>query len=322
MMTLLARLLAFSVHHRWLVVICTLAVGALGVYNFTRLPIDAVPDITNVQVQINTQVEALSPVEVESRITYPIEAAMGGLPNVEQVRSLSRYGLSQVTIIFEDGTDIYWARQLVGERLASAKESLPPGLADPQMGPIATGLGEIYMWTVEATPEARKPDGKPYELTDLRALQDWVVRPQLRTVPGVTEVNSIGGFERIYQVAPDPARLLGYGLSFRDVLEALGANNSNAGGGYIEHRGEQYLIRSTGLVRGENDIRDIVVGQHDAVPIRIQDVADVGIGSDLRTGAATRDGKEVVIGTAIMLLGGNSREVSQRVDARMQTVNK
>ncbi|NUQ75100.1 MAG: CusA/CzcA family heavy metal efflux RND transporter [Polyangiaceae bacterium] len=322
MMTLLAKLLSFSVHHRWLVVVITVAVGALGVYNFRRLPIDAVPDITNVQVQINTSVKALSPVEVERRITFPIEWAMGGIPNVEQVRSLSRYGLSQVTVIFKDGTDIYWARQLVSERLAAAKESLPPGLGEPQMGPIATGLGEIYMWTVEASPEARRPDGQPYDLTDLRTIQDWIVRPQLRTVQGVTEVNSIGGYERVYQVSPDPARLVGYGLSFRDVLEALASNNANAGGGYIEHKGEQYLIRATGLVESEEDIRGILVGHEDGVPIRIRDVAEVGVGRELRTGAATEDGHEAVIGTAIMLIGENSRAVSSRVDERMKTVQK
>jgi cobalt-zinc-cadmium resistance protein CzcA len=322
MMNLLARLLAFSTENRWLVVILTVAIGALGAYNFQRLPIDAVPDITNVQVQINTPVKALSPAEVERRITFPIEWAMGGIPNVEQVRSLSRYGLSQVTVVFKDGTDLFWARQLVGERLAAAKESLPPGLGEPQMGPIATGLGEIYMWTVEAAPEARKPDGTPYTATDLRTLQDWVIRPQLRTVPGVTEINSIGGNERLFQVAPDPGRLMGYGLSFRDVLEALKANNANAGGGYIEHKGEQYLVRATGLVRGEDDIRGIVVGHQDGVPIRVRDVAEVGEGRDLRTGAATKDGEEVVIGTAIMLVGENSRVVSQRVDERMKAVNK
>jgi cobalt-zinc-cadmium resistance protein CzcA len=322
MLALLAKLLSFSVRHRWLVVVLTLLVGGLGVYNFGRLPIDAVPDITNVQVQINTSVKALSPVEVERRVTFPIEWAMGGIPSIEQVRSLSRYGLSQVTVIFEDGTDIYWARQQVGERLAAAKESLPPGLGEPQMGPIATGLGEIYMWSLEAAEDARRPDGKPYDLTDLRTIQDWTVRPQLRTVPGVTEINSIGGHERLYQVSPDPAKLVGYGLSFRDVLAALAANNANAGGGYIEHKGEQYLIRATGLVENEDDIRGIIVGRHGEVPIRIQDIAEVGTGRELRTGAATEDGREVVIGTAIMLVGENSRAVSQRVDARMKAVNK
>ncbi len=321
MMALLSKVLAFSVAHRWLVVTLALAVGALGVYNFNRLPIDAVPDITNVQVQINTQVKALSPVEVERQVTFPIEWSMGGIPRVEQVRSLSRYGLSQVTVIFEDGTDIYWARQLVSERLSSSKASLPPGL-EPQIGPVATGLGEIYMWTLEADANARTPEGRPYELTDLRTLQDWVVRPQVRTVPGVTEVNSIGGYERLYQVAPDPTRLVGYGLSFRDVLRALAANNANAGGGYIEHKGEQYLIRATGLVQSERDIGEIIVGNRQGTPVRIRDVAEVGSGKELRTGAATEDGREAVIGTAIMLVDENSRAVSQRVDAKMKTVNK
>ena len=321
MLALLSRLLAFSVTHRWLVVALTLAVGALGVYNFNRLPIDAVVDITNVQVQINTQVKALSPVEVERQVTFPIESSMGGLPQLSQVRSLSRYGLSQVTVIFEDGTDIYWARQLVSERLSASKSSLPPGL-EPQIGPIATGLGEIYMWTLEAEPDARTPDGRPYDLSDLRTLQDWVVRPQVRTVPGVTEVNSIGGYERLYQVAPDPTRLVGYGLSFRDVLQALAANNANAGGGYIEHKGEQYLVRATGLVQSEQDIGEIVVGNRQGTPIRIRDVAEVGLGKELRTGAATSDGRETVIGTAIMLVDENSRAVSRRVADKMQAVNK
>ena len=319
---MLEKIIATSIKNRWLAVIAALAIAALGAYNFGRLPIDAVPDITNVQVQINTPVKALSPVEVEKRITFPIEWAMGGIPNVEQVRSLSRYGLSQVSVIFKDGTDIYWARQLVSERLSAAKEGLPPGLAEPQMGPVATGLGEIYMWTLTASAHARKADGTPYDTTDLRAIQDWIVRPQVRTVPGVTEVNSIGGFEKLYQVSPDPAKLIGYGLSFRNVLEALAANNANAGGGYIEHKGEQYLVRATGLVRSYDDIKGIIVGTHDGVPIRVQDVADIGVGRELRTGAATEDGKEVVIGTAIMLVDENSRVVSRRVDERMKTVNK
>jgi cobalt-zinc-cadmium resistance protein CzcA len=322
MFALLGRVLAFSVQHRWLVVALTVAVGALGAYNFTRLPIDAVPDITTVQVQINTPVKALSPEEVERLVTFPIEWSMGGIPRVEQVRSLSRYGLSQVTLVFEDGTDIYWARQLVAERLSEAERSLPEGIGEPQLGPIATGLGEIYMWTVEADADARRPDGEPYSLTDLRTIQDWVVRPQLRTVPGVNEVNSIGGYERLFQVAPDPFKLMGFGLGFRDVVGALERNNQNAGGGYVEPAGEQYLIRATGLVRGERDIEEIIVGHHDGTPIRIRDVADVIEGRELRTGAATLNGEEVVIGTAIMLMGENSRVVSRRVAARMAEVQK
>ncbi|HHH27456.1 MAG TPA: CusA/CzcA family heavy metal efflux RND transporter, partial [Polyangiaceae bacterium] len=322
MLALLNRLLAFSVRHRWLVVVLTLFVSAVGAYNFTRLPIDAVPDITNVQVQINTAVKALPPEEVERLVTFPIEWSMGGIPKVEQVRSISRYGLSQVTLIFEDGTDIYWARQLVSERLSEAKESLPEGVGEPQMGPIATGLGEIFMWTVEAEPDATRPDGKRYSLTDLRTLQDWVVRPQLRTVPGVNEVNSIGGHKRLYQVAPDPFKLIGYGVGFRDVAEALMRNNANAGGGYIEPHGEQYLIRAKGLIESESDIEAIIIGYSDGTPIRIGDVAEVMEGRELRTGAATEDGDEVVIGTTIMLLGENSRVVSERVAERMKEVNK
>ena len=319
---MLEHLIRFSIAHRAFVAIAVVAMAALGIVNFGRLPIDAIPDITNVQVQINTAVSALSPVEIEQRITFPIETAMSGIPRVEHVRSLSRYGLSQVTVIFEDGTDIYFARQLVNERLQEAKESLPPGLGEPVMGPIASGLGEIYFWAVEADSTARKEDGSPYTLADLRTVQDWIVKPQVRTVPGVTEVNSIGGHERQFHVTPDPAKLLAHGSSFRDVFDALAENNANAGGGYIEHHAEQYLIRSTGLVTDMEDIRDIVIGGSDGVPVRIRDVAEVSIGKDLRTGAATLDGREAVIGTAIMLMGENSRAVSHRVGEKMKEVNR
>ncbi len=316
------RILSFAISQRWLVILGTVAMAMLGVFNFARLPIDAVPDITNVQVQINTAVSALSPLEVERRITFPIEWAMGGIPGIEQVRSLSRYGLSQVTVIFKDGTDIYFARQLVNQRLQEARENLPPGLGEPVMGPISTGLGEIFMWIVEAEPDARKPDGSSYLPTDLRAIQDWIVRPQIRTVPGVTEVNAIGGFEKQYHVSPDPAKLLAHGLTFRTVFDALARNNANAGGGYIEHFDEQYLIRATGLVAGIEDIESIVLGTTDGAPLYIRDVATVGIGKELRTGAATENGKEAVVGTAIMLIGENSRAVSRRVAEKMEAVNR
>ncbi len=319
---MLDRLIRFSISQRGLVILGVLAVIVLGIINFGRLPIDAIPDVTNVQVQINTAVSALSPVEIEQRITFPIETAMSGIPRVEHVRSLSRYGLSQVTVIFGDGTDIYFARQLVNERLQEAKENLPPGFGEPKMGPIATGLGEIFFWVIEADSTARKEDGSPYTLADLRTIQDWIVKPQVRTVPGVTEVNSIGGYERQYHVTPDPTKLLAHGLSFRDVFDALAENNANAGGGYIEHHDEQYLIRSTGLVTGMAEIRDIVVGGSDGVPVRIRDVADVSIGKDLRTGAAMLNGREAVIGTAIMLMGENSRAVSHRVGNKMKEVNR
>jgi len=318
---MLERILSFAIRQRWLVLLATLGVAALGAYNYQRLPIDAVPDITNVQVQINAEAPGFSPLEVEQRITFPIETVMAGLPGLEQTRSLSRYGLSQVTVIFRDGTDIYFARQLVGERIQKAKGNLPPGV-EPAMGPIATGLGEIFMWTVESQPGALGPDGAPYSLTELRTLQDWVVKPQLRNVPGVTEVNTVGGYEKQYQVAPDPGRLIAYGLSFRDLLEALASNNANVGAGYIEHRGEQYLIRAPGQVSGIEDIRRIVVGIRQGVPIYIHDVAEVILGKELRTGAATENGQEVVLGTVFMLMGENSRTVSQRVAEKMVEINR
>ncbi|HEX7879564.1 MAG TPA: CusA/CzcA family heavy metal efflux RND transporter [Candidatus Eisenbacteria bacterium] len=318
----LEHLLNFSIGQRGLVLAGALGIAILGVLNFNRLPIDAVPDITNVQVQVNTSVSALSPVEVERQITFPVETAMSGLPRVEQVRSLSRYGLSQVTVIFHDGTDIYWARQLVNERLQEARESLPPGLGQPSMGPISTGLGEIFMWAVTADSTARRPDGQAWSASDLRTLQDWVVKPQIRTVPGVTEVNSIGGYQRQFHINPDPDRLIAHGLSFHDVFEAVARNNADAGAGYIEHREESYLIRTTGRVASFDDLNNIVIGTTDGVPVRIRDVAEVTEGKELRTGAATWLGGEAVIGTSIMLVGENGRSVARRVADRLEAVNR
>ncbi|WP_458766075.1 CusA/CzcA family heavy metal efflux RND transporter [Cupriavidus basilensis] len=315
------RLVRFAIEQRWLVLLAVVAMAALGIYNYSRLPIDAVPDITNVQVQVNTSAPGYSPLETEQRVTYPIETAMSGLPGLEQTRSLSRYGLSQVTVIFKDGTDIYFARQLVNQRIQEAAQNLPAGVA-PQMGPISTGLGEIYLWTVEAEDGARKADGTPYTPTDLREIQDWVIKPQLRTVPGVTEINSIGGFAKEYLVAPSPERMASYGLSLQDVVAALEKNNANVGAGYIERRGEQYLVRAPGQVRSVDDIREIIVGSAQGQPIRIRDLADVGIGRELRTGAATDNGREVVLGTVFMLIGENSRAVSQAVDQRMAAINR
>jgi Cu/Ag efflux pump CusA len=314
--------LRFSIRHRWLVVLATLLVAAVGAYDLHRLPIDAVPDITNVQVQINTVVEALSPVEVEKQVTFPIESALGGIPGVVQVRSLSRYGLSQVTVVFRDGTNIYFARQLVSERLQEARQALGSGLGEPRMGPIATGLGEIFMWTVEARPGARKLDGTPYSATDLREIQDWVVKPQLRTVPGVTEVNSIGGYRKQFHVTPDPARLQSYGLTFHDVRLALENNNRTAGGGFLDHKGEQLLVRTTGRIQSPEEIGDIVVASRNGVPIHVHDLASVGPGRELRSGAATENGEEVVLGTTFMLIGENSRTVAQRAAQRLAEVNR
>ena len=318
---MLERILKFSIRQRWMVLMATVAVAALGVYNYRRLPIDAVPDITNVQVQVNTEAPGFSPLEAEQRITFPVETVMAGLPHLKEARSLSRYGLSQVTVIFEDGTDIYFARQLVNERIQEAKGKLPPGI-EPTMGPIATGLGEIFMWTVEAEEGAKKPDGSAYTPTDLRTIQDWVIKPQLRNVKGVTEVNTIGGYEKQFHVTPYPEKLISYGLTFQDVLEALEKNNANIGAGYIEHRGEQYLIRAPGQVADLEEIRQIVIGNHQGVPIHIKDVAEVLLGKELRTGAATENGQEVVLGTVFMLMGENSRTVSQKVADKLVEINR
>lgn len=314
-------ILSFSIRQRWLVMIGVLVMAAFGAWNFTRLPIDAVPDITNVQVQINTRAPGYSPLEVEQRITFPIETSMGGLPNLQNTRSLSRYGLSQVTVVFKDGTDIYFARQLVNERIQQVKDRLPAGI-ETAMGPVSTGLGEIYLFTVEAKPEARTVEGKPYSPTDLRTIQDWIIKPQLRNVPGVIEVNTIGGFEKQFHVLPDPAQLMAYKLSFREVMTALAANNANVGAGYIERNGEQYLVRTPGQVANIDEIKEIVIGSRNGVPVRISDVADVREGQDLRTGAATLNGKEIVLGTAMLLIGENSRAVAQRVAAKISEIGR
>lgn len=315
------RLIALSIERRWLVLLAVLAMAAIGIYNYGRLPIDAVPDVTNVQVQINTAVPGYSPLEVEQRITYPVEAVLAGLPHLETYRSLSRYGLSQVTVVFDEGTDIHFARQLVSQRLQDARENLPAGVV-PALGPIATGLSEIYQWTVESEPGAKKPDGTPYTPTDLREIQDWIIKPQLRTVPGVTDINSIGGFDKEYLVAPNTATLSSYGLELIDIVHALERNNSNVGAGYIEREGEQYLVRAPGQAASIDDIGNIVVTSVNGIPVRVRDVAEVGIGRELRTGAATENGVEVVLGTVVMLIGENSRKVAQAVDARMLEINR
>ena len=318
---MLERILRLSIRHRGLVVVATVAAALWGLYNYTRLAIDAVPDITNVQVQINTEAPGYSPFEAEQRVTYLVETAMAGLPRLEETRSISRYGLSQVTVIFEDGTDIYFARQLIAERIQQVKGRLPVGL-EPSMGPTATGLGEIFLWTVEALPEARNAGGQPYSGMDLREIQDWIVRPQLKTVPGVADVNSIGGFTKQFHVTPFPDRLRAHGVSFASVLDALARNNTSIGAGYIERNGEQYLIRVPGQVEDIEGIKRIVVGTHQGRPVYLSTIADVIVGSELRSGAATEDGREIVLGTVLMLMGENSRVVAQRVAARMEDVNR
>lgn len=341
---MIARVLSFSVHQRWLVVFVTLTVVALGVFSLTRLPIDAVPDITNKQVQINSVAPALSPVDVERQVTFPIETALAGIPGLEYTRSLSRNGFSQVTAVFTERTDIYFARQQVAERLSDAQRSLPVGVR-PQMGPISSGLGEIYMWSVhyktrtEQSPVRRgeagwqrdgsylTPEGQVLRTeleraAYLRTIQDWIIRPQLRTVPGVAGIDTIGGYEKQYVVQPDPAKLIGYNLSFADVAEALESNNLNRGAGYIERNGEGYSVRINGRLDSVDLITGIVIKTRESTPIRISDVATVSIGRELRTGSGSENGAEAVIGTAMMLIGENSRTVAAAVDAKMRQINR
>jgi cobalt-zinc-cadmium resistance protein CzcA len=317
---MLERIIRQAVAHRWLVLVLVLALAGLGTWNYTRLPIDAVPDITNVQVQINTEAPGYSPLESEQRLTWPIETALAGLPRLDYTRSISRYGLSQVTAVFEDGTDIYFARQQVAERLQQAKGQLPPGV-EPALGPVATGLGEIFMYTVEPEPGAVRADGHPWTPTDLRTLQDWVVRPQLRHLEGVTEVNTVGGYVRQIHVTPDPTRMAAFAVGMRDLMKAVARNNDNAGAGYVERHGEQYLIRVPGQVGAPEELLDIVVTHRGGVPVRLKEMANVVEGSELRTGAATENGHEIVLGTVFMLVGENSRAVARRAAARLEEVN-
>jgi cobalt-zinc-cadmium resistance protein CzcA len=317
---MLEKIVKASIHHRWLVLVGVIGICALGIYNFKRLSIDAVPDITNVQIQINTEAAGYTPLEVEQRITFPVETSLAGIPKLDYTRSISRYGLSQVTVVFEEGTDIYFARQLLAERLSSIKSEIPEGI-EPMMGPIATGLGEIYMYTVEAEEGALKEDGTAYTPMDLLTIQDWVIMPQLRNLKGVIEINTIGGYEQQYHVMPYPEQLLAYDMTIADLIEALESNNNNVGAGYIEKYGEQYLVRVPGQVKDIDDIQNIIIAKRDEVTIRVGDVADVALGSPLRTGAATQNAKEVVLGTAMMLMGENSQEVAQRVAAKLEIVN-
>lgn len=342
---MLQRVLQYSVNHRMLVILMTIAVAGFGTFSLLKLPIDAVPDITNNQVQINTVYAALSPVEVEKQVTFPVETALAGIPGLQYTRSLSRNGFSQITAVFDDDVDIYFARNQVNERLGMAKESLPPG-AEPTMGAISTGLGEIYMYTVEyehpSGEGATRVDGEAGWQTDgsyltnegetlrtdlekaayLRTVQDWIIRPQLKGVLGVAGVDAIGGYVKEYHVEPDPRRLVSYGLTFSDLIEALEKNNASTGAGYIEHKGEAYLVRAAGRISTAEQIADIVIGSRDGTPIHIHDVAKVGVGRELRTGSASENGEEVVVGTALMLIGANSRTVAAAVDRKMEQINK
>jgi len=294
---------------------------AVGYWSYQKLPIDAVPDITNVQVQINTKADGYSPLETEQRITYPVETALTGLPNLSYTRSLSRYGLSQVTVIFEEGTDLYFARSLINERLNAIKGKLPAGLS-PEMGPISTGLGEIFMYTVDADFDAKQKNGSPYDATALREIQDWIIKPQLALVKGVTEINTIGGFDKQYHITPSPRKMLELGISFTDIKTALAENNSNRGAGYIESNGQQLTVRSPGQLKTISDIEQVVIKNIRHGPIKVSDIAEVAIGKALRTGAATHSGKETVLGAAMMLVGENAREVSLAVAKKLIQIQK
>lgn len=312
-------IVSFAVKCRMMVLALTLLFAGFGVYNTQNLAVDAVPDITNVQVQINTKAPGFTPLEAEQRITYLIETAMAGIPKLDYTRSISRYGLSQVTVIFNEGTDIYWARQQISERIQSIRSDLPANI-EPNLGPIASGLGEIFTYSVHANNGALKDDGTPFNAEDLRTLQDWVIRPQLLKVKGVTEINSQGGFERQYQVAPVPEKLLAYKLTLSDVITALKLNNSNQGAGFIERFDGQYLVRSPGQLKTIDDIANTVIAKRDDAPVRIKDVANVRLGKELRTGAATYNGKETVLGTAMMLIGENSRVVAKAMADKLKDV--
>ncbi|MCU4417869.1 efflux RND transporter permease subunit [Acinetobacter bereziniae] len=315
------RLIQFSIKNAIWVILFIVAWIGVGVYSYQKLPIDAVPDITNVQVQVNTQAAGFTALEVEQRITYPIETAMAGLPKLEMTRSISRYGLSQVTIIFKDGTDIYWARQQINQRIQEAQAALPDDIS-PTMSPVSTGLGEIYQWVVKAEPNAKKPDGTPYTAMDLREIQDWIVRPQLQRVPGVAEVNSIGGFNKTYVVTPDLNRLQQLQIPLSDLQNALTLNNENRGAGFIETNGQQLTVRVPGMLSSIEDIQNVSIGNKNGFPIRVADVATVAIGHDLRTGGATYNSQETVLGIAMMMMGENSRTVARAVDAKVKEVQQ
>ncbi len=342
---MIERILGFSLHHRYLIALLTLAVAVFGLYSLKNLPIDAVPDITNNQVQINTVATAFSPMEVEKQVTFPVETALAGIPGLEYTRSISRNGFSQVTAVFRDDVDIYFARAQVNERIAEAKETLPEGV-DPKMGAISTGLGEIYMWTVEyehpqgkgaeirdgkagwqsdgsyLTPEGQRLKTNIEQASYLRTVQDWIIRPQLKGVKGVAGVDAIGGYVKQYHVQPNPEKLVALGLSFSDVVNVLERNNTSIGAGYIEKSGEAYVVRADGRIENAEQIGNIVVANRGGITIYLKDIATVGIGKELRTGSASENGYEVVVGTALMLIGENSRTVSQAVDEKITEINK
>jgi heavy metal efflux system protein len=341
---MIERVLTFSVRQRWFVVLLTAMAAGWGIWSLVRLPIDAVPDITNNQVQINTVATALSPSEIEKQVTLPVETSLAGIPGLEYTRSMSRNGFSQVTAVFSDRTDIYFARQQVGERLTDVRKTLPPGI-EPHMGPITTGLGEIYVWLVRYLPaneRAAVRDGQPgwqsdgsyltpegqrlrndfERVTYLRTVQDWIIRPQLRHTSGVAGIDAIGGYVKQYHVQPDPSQLNALGISFGELAEAIERNNTSRGAGYLDRFGEGYVVRTGGRIESMQEIGEVVVATRGGIPVRIRDVASVAIGGELRSGSASQDGEEVVAGTALMRIGANSRAVSAAVDAKLRDINR
>ena len=343
MFLLLEKILKISIKNRFLVIGITMLVALLGVMSLARLPIDAVPDVTNKQVVINAVGSALSPVDMEKQVTFPIETGLSGIPGLESTRSLSRNGFAQITAVFRDDVDIYFARQQVNERLAESAKQVPPGV-ELKMGPISTGLGEVYMWTVDF----KHPDGKNLKdlngtvgwqsngtyitaegvplktdverATYLRTVQDWIIKPQLKGLPGIAGIDTIGGYVKQYLVEPDTSKLIGYGVSFQDIIQALARNNASVGAGFVEKNGEARLVRADGRILKISEIGEIVIGSRHGAPIRIRDVAQVRFGEEPRAGSASANGREVVVGTALMLVGENSRTVAQTVDAKINAI--
>ena len=316
---MLNLILKFSIQRSGMVLGAVLLLIALGIWNATKLPVDAVPDITNVQVVINTEAPGYTPLEVEQRISFPIETVLSGTPNMVQTRSISRYGLSQITAIFEDGTDIYFARQLINQKLANVKSTIPDNLV-PELGPISTGLGEIVMFTVDAEPGAKNPDGSAITPMDLRTVHDWIIRPQLLKVPGVVEVNPSGGYKKEILVEIMPDKLLAYGLSQAQVVKAIEMNNDNRGLGFIEKNGAQWLMRVPGQLTSMDALANIVIQNDSGVYIQVKDVANVTAGKELRTGASTQNGREVVLSTVLMLIGENSLTVAEAVSKKLEVI--
>ncbi|HLP17605.1 MAG TPA: efflux RND transporter permease subunit, partial [Bacteroidota bacterium] len=318
---MLEKIIAVTLKQKGFIIFLALLIVAVGSYSYLTMPIDAFPDVTNIQVEVVSHANGLSAPEIERNVTYPIEMAMRGLPDVEQMRSVTKFGLSIVTIIFKDNVDLYFARQLVFERLAEARENIPPGV-EIAMGPIATAMGEIYQYTLEGK-MPKDSLAKAAYLTDLRTMQEWIVTPQLKSVEGVNEINSFGGYFKEYQVVVSPEKMLKYGLTAEDVFSAIGTNNQNVGGNILERNADQYIVRGVGLIGSVGDLENIVLKSHEGTPTYVRDVAQVRIGAAVRMGAAMKDGNEEAVGGIVMMLrGANSREVVRRVEEKVREINE